>query len=386
MGSGSLQLARVFGIRIGVSTSWFLVLFLVVFVLSRQFADDLRDQTLGFVAAVISAVLFFGSIVLHEIGHALAARRAGIGVIGIDLFFFGGLMKMSRDTDTPRAEFWVAAAGPAVTALLVLAFGTIGVLATGSLQAFIDTALLQSSGRVGMLELLVASLVTVNLGLLIFNLVPAFPLDGGRMARALAWAITGDRLRATRFAALLGRGFGYLLIGLGLFLSFAVSPLNGLWLLALGFLISQAARGAVAQTQFTERLRGVTIADVMDAEPVLIPAQMRAQEAWEQFFLRYQGWSWFAVVEADGRPAGIAHRAATEHVVRAEGGTMPMREVSGRPDPEARVRADDPLETLLGSEPLRRLGALLAVDEGGRVRGIVTAEQVARAVATRAMP
>src|SRR5918993_380282 len=147
MGSGSLQLARVFGIRIGVSTSWFVVLFLFVFLLSQSFRDELGgDRTLAFLAAVASALLFFGSIVLHEIGHALAARRSGISVTGIDLFFFGGLMKMSRDTDSPRAEFWVAVAGPRVTAGLVALFTGLGVLLAGSFTAFADVALLRTVG------------------------------------------------------------------------------------------------------------------------------------------------------------------------------------------------------------------------------------------------
>src|SRR5918997_5482472 len=121
MGSGSLQLARLFGIRIGVNTSWFLVLFLFIFLLSGSFRDQLAgDATLAYVAAVTAALAFFGSIVLHELGHALAARRTGIGVTGIDLFFFGGLMKMSRDTDSPRAEFWVAVAGPPPTLGIVV--------------------------------------------------------------------------------------------------------------------------------------------------------------------------------------------------------------------------------------------------------------------------
>jgi Zn-dependent protease len=387
MGSGSFQLARVLGIRIGVNASWFLVLFLIIFLLSGSFRDELGgNATLAYVAAVAAAAGFFGSIVLHELGHAIAARRTGIGVTGIDLFFFGGLMKMSRDTDSPRAEFWVAVAGPLVTLGLVILGSLVGVALTGSLDAFTDDVLLRGAGATSLAELLVAFLVAMNIALLVFNLVPAFPLDGGRIARAAAWRITGDRIKATRFSAALGRGFALLLIAFGLYLAFSGAAFNGIWLAVLGWLLGQAARGAVMQTQFSERLRGVTVADIMDADPVVIPAGLRASQAWEEFFLRYQGWDWFAVVEADGRPAGIAYRAATEHVVRAEGGTMPMREVSGSADPEARVQAEDSLESLLGSEPLRRLGALLAVDAAGRLRGIVTSEQVARAIAAHAAP
>ena len=115
LGGSSFQLGRIFGIRIGVNASWFLILFLFLFWLSSEFTDILDDTTKGYLAAVGAAVLFFGSIVLHELGHALAARRSGIEVAGIDLFFFGGVMKMNRDTDTPGKEFFVAVAGPLVT-------------------------------------------------------------------------------------------------------------------------------------------------------------------------------------------------------------------------------------------------------------------------------
>src|SRR5215207_3884520 len=129
LGTGrSLPLLRVFGIRIGVNTSWFLVLFLFIFWLNEPFREQLDDDTLGFVAAVAATLLFFGTLLLHELGHALAARREGIEVTGIDLFLFGGVMKMSRDTSSPGAEFRVAAAGPAVTLLIVLVGGLITVI------------------------------------------------------------------------------------------------------------------------------------------------------------------------------------------------------------------------------------------------------------------
>src|SRR5688572_868903 len=120
LGGSSFQLGRIFGIRIGVNASWFLILFLFLFWLSAQFTDILEDTTKGYVAAVVAAVLVFGPIVLHELGHAAAARRSGIELAGIDLFFFGVVMKMSRDTDTPGHEFFVAVAGPLVTLAIAL--------------------------------------------------------------------------------------------------------------------------------------------------------------------------------------------------------------------------------------------------------------------------
>ena len=136
------------------------------------------------------------------------------------------------------------------------------------------------------------------------------------------------------------------------------------------------------QSAVTSRLEGVTVADIMDADPVTIPADLPVQQAYEDFFLRYQGWPWFAVVEADGRYAGIAHRAAVESAALGHG-VMPVRELAAD---SGEVRDDAPLEALLGSEPLRRLGALMAVDADGRLRGVVTLEQVSRALQARLAP
>jgi Zn-dependent protease len=384
LGTSSLPLVRLFGIRIGVNVSWFLVLFLFIFWMQDSFTEVLGDQTTGYLAAVGAALAFFGSIVLHELGHALVARREGIAVSGIDLFFFGGVMKMSRDTDSPGAEFRVAVAGPLVTLAIVIGGALLGIAINGSIQGFLDTAVLD--GAAGVANLLVSFLVTMNVILLGFNLIPAFPLDGGRIARAVAWRITGDRTKATRFSARIGQGFAALLIGYGLYQLLIGDVTSGLWLAVLGWLLGGAARSAVVQSAFTERIEGITVADIMDAEPVTIPADIDAITAYEDYFLRYYGWEWFAVIDADGRYVGLAHRAAMEHAAHEEGGRMAVRDVVARGDGEAQVRADAPLEALLSSEPLRRLGALMAVDADGRLRGVVTMEQVSRALRARLAP
>jgi Zn-dependent protease len=385
-GSGrSLPLLRIFGIRIGVNASWFLVLFLFIYWLAEPFGDQLNDDTLGFVAAVAATLLFFVTLVLHELGHALAARREGITVTGIDLFLFGGVMKMGRDTSSPGAEFRVAAAGPAVTLLVVL----VGLGLSVALEGwgdFVDTASLDTVSAPTFATLLVSFLVTMNFVLLVFNLLPAFPLDGGRIARAIAWRLTRDRVKATKFAARMGEGLSWLMIGYGVWQLFTDNVSGGLWAIVLGWLLGSAARSAVAQSAVTESLEGVTVADVMDSEPVTIPAGITALQAYDDYFLRYHGWDWFAVVELDGRFVGLAHRAAVEHAALDEGGAMPVRDVVAASGDEDRVPADEPLEALLASEPLRRLGALMAVDAEGRLRGVVTREQVMRALQARLAP
>jgi Zn-dependent protease len=390
LGGSSFQLGRIFGIRIGVNASWFLILFLFIFWLSGRFTDVLDDQTTGYVAAVAAAALFFGSIVLHELGHALAARRSGIEVSGIDLFFFGGVMKMNRDTDTPGKEFFVAAAGPLVTLAIVIVGSLVGVAIAGS-NDFFDAARLETAAPSDVALLLASFLVTMNVFLLAFNLIPAFPLDGGRIARSIVWKVTGDRTTATRFSAYVGQAFAGLMIFVGLWaavagpitvLGLGFDAFDGIWLAVLGYLLGQSARSAMLQTAVTSRLEGVTVADIMDSEPVTIPADLPASQAYDEFFLRYQGWPWFAVTEPDGHFSGLAHRSVVEAAAHA-GSTAPVRTLATA---SGEVRDDAPLEALLASEPLRRAGALMAVDADGRLRGVVTLEQVSRALQARLAP
>lgn len=384
LGSGrSYRLATLFGIRIGVNASWFVILFVILYVFQGSFREDLdATDTVAFATAVAAAAMFFGSIVLHELGHALAARREGIEVAGIDLFLFGGVMKMNRDTDSPGAEFRVAVAGPLVTLGLVVVGAGIGVALAGP-EVFWDRETLHGAGQMGVAEMLVFVVVSMNMLLLLFNLIPAFPLDGGRIARSVVWKLTGDRGKATRVAAWIGQGFAVLLIAFGVYLVMQGSSFDGIWIAVLGWMLGTAARSAVVQTAFVERLSGVTVADVMDAEPVTIPAGLPALRAFEDYFLRYYDFEWFAVVEDDGRFAGLAHRDPVQAAAHGSDADRPVRELAAPAAAEGQIPSDTPLEALLGSEALRRLGALMAVDGEGRLRGVVTVEQVSRALQAR---
>lgn len=383
-GGSSTQLARVFGIRIGASPGWFLFLFLMIWWLSVQFADALPDatNTTTYVTAVVGALLFFLSIALHELGHAVVARRNGIEVLGIDLWVFGGIAKLSRDSQSPGEEFRVAAAGPAVTLLLTV-LAAVGVSLASHPDW--DVNLFANSDDSSPVLALLSWLALVNGGLLIFNLVPAFPLDGGRIARAIAWRVTGDRHRATRLAGRLGQGFAYILIGLGLFLLANGGAADGIWLMILGWFLSQGARSAVVSSQFAERIEGVTAGDLMDDEPVAVPRETTALAAQDEFFLRYH-LPWFPVVDAtSGRLVGLLRQERVDGAVAGGQPTLTADELleSGEGD-EASVPRDTPLEILLGSEPLRRFGALAVVDADGRLCGLLTLDRVRRALAANA--
>jgi Zn-dependent protease/CBS domain-containing protein len=385
MGTGSsIQLARIFGIRIGASPSWFFVLFIFIYIVSDWFRTELSgSSTEAYVLAVCAVLLFFASLVLHELGHALVARRLGIGISGIDLWFFGGVARMSRDSDSPGTEFKVAAAGPAVT--LVIVGICVGLSALISQGAALDVMRFSSDGEVSPTLLLLGFLGSINIFLFLFNLVPAYPLDGGRLARALVWKLTGDRNRATRVAGRIGEGFAYLIIGIGIFLAARGNYVNGLWLAVLGWFIAQSARAAVASTAFTERLDGITVADIMDAQPVSMPASTTVAQAQDEYFLRYR-WDWFPVVDEHGRFLGVVREPRIDAEIAAGRPALAVAELVELDDAEAwRVRSDSSLESLLGDEGLRDRGALMAVDADGVLRGVVTIDQVRRAL-TAALP
>ena len=381
MGSGNITLLHVRGIRIGVDYSWFVVLFLIIFWLSGFYRDvtNAGDDAIGpYLLALVSALLFFGSILLHELGHAFVAIRNGIGIRGITLWMFGGIAVMERDTDTPGKEFKVAIGGPVVTLLIVVLCSVAGVALAGP-DEFRDAALTESSTDTSGAAAVIAWLGSINLLVLLFNLVPAFPLDGGRIARAIAWRVTGDRGRATRFAATLGRGFAYLLMILGGYLVLTGDVVSGLWLAVVGFILNGAARGAIAQSEVSGQLEGLSVGDVMDREPVAIPESTTLERAQDEFFLRYR-YPWFPVVDGSSRFVGLLDHGTVNGVDPAELPTRTVGDVLARDEGALTVRDDAPLESVLGNDALRRLGALMAIDSDGRLSGVVTVDAVGRAL------
>ena len=381
MPAGAITLFHVRGIRIGVDYSWFFVLFLIIIWLSSSYRDTLgaSDEAIGpYALAVASALLFFGSILLHELGHAVVAIRRGIGISGITLWMFGGVAQLERDSDSPGTEFKIAIGGPLVTLAIVFVCGGIGLLISDPGE-FFKAALTDDEANTSTVAALLAWLAGINLLLLVFNLIPAFPLDGGRITRAIAWRLTGDRTKATRFAATLGQGFAYILIGLGIFLFIQGDPIGGLWLAIIGFILNGSARGAVTQTAITSRIEGVSVRDVMDREPIAMPEGLPVERALDEYFLRY-GYPWFPVVDDDDRFIGLIDQNAAEMTQATERHATTVGDVLARDSGSASVPEDSPLEALLSNQALRRLGALAAVDSEGRLRGMVTLDAVGRAL------
>jgi Zn-dependent protease len=352
----------------------------MIFLLSGDFRSVLHSSDgVAYLTTVITVLVLFGSLIVHELGHALMARRHGIVVRRIDLFLFGGLTEMSRDAASPGEDFKIAAAGPLATFCFVLLCLGVDLAIVGP-HRLVHAAKLDDTVRITPVLLSLSWLLFWNVLLLAFNLVPAFPLDGGRMTRAIVWRLTGEKQRGTVVAAKLGQGFALLLAGVGVWATLSFRSFSGVWLIAIAFLLYQSARAAIVQTALNERIEGVRVADIMDRQPVAIPSVTPVAEALDSFFLRY-GWSWFPVIDNAGRFLGIARQ---ERVAAASEKGEGWLTVEGMLEPESesgwQVREDRPITELLSSEPLGRLGALMAVDGEGVLRGVVTVEQVRRAL------
>jgi Zn-dependent protease len=381
--SGSIQLARVLGIRVGVDASWFVVLFLVIFWLSGAFRTELGgSDTTAYLTAVVSALLLFASVGAHELGHALVARRHGIEVAGITISPLGGFAMMSRETRTPREELTIALAGPLATLAIVALCVALDLLLVGP-RRFADAAVLAEGVKVTPVLLTLSWLATMNAIVLVFNLIPAYPLDGGRVVRGLVWRATGDRTRGTQATARLGQGCAALLIGGGLWVLLGLGSFAGLWFVFVGMMIGGSSRALLVQTALSEQLEDVRVADIMDAQPVSVPEELPASRAYDEFFLRYR-WPWFPVVDAAGRFVGVLREEGARGAVEggASGSQIQVRELMEHDGEHWHIDEDQTLRALLDAEGMRTLGAIMAVDGSGMLRGVVTVGRLRRALRT----
>jgi Zn-dependent protease len=383
---GSIQLARVFGVRVGVDPSWFVVLFLIIWSFSDSYGRLFPGHgNQAFSLAVVSALLFFLSVLLHELGHAVVARRNGIEIAGIDLWLFGGLAKMKTDANSAGVEFRIAIAGPIVTLALAVLCVIVGDLIEGP-QEFRNAVVLSPSPGSTPAVAVLGYMALVNGALFCFNLLPGFPLDGGRIVRALAWWRVGNRERATRFAARMGRGCAYLLIGVGIYWALTGDLISGVWLVFLGVFLARAARMAEVQANVQTHIAGRRVSDLMDPEVIAIPDKTPLDQTLDEFFWRY-GWSWFPVIDSTGRLVGLLEREQAENSPASERHLQTAgHAVSTNMQASLWIGVDEPLEALFSTDALQRLGAVMAVDKDGVLQGIVTLDKIQktfRAVAPR---
>ncbi len=383
MGTRSVKLAKVLGIRIGADPSWFLALFLIILLLGDRFDAVLpaESPTVHWALAVAAALLFFGSLVIHELGHAIAARWFGIQTQGIDLWLLGGVARLSRDARNPKEEFVVAIAGPVGTVVAGGLCVLVGLLLQGD-TSLVDAALLREGAHDPLLALF-GWAAAVNVVLLVFNLIPAFPLDGGRIARAIAWKISGDRRRGTVVAGGLGRVFAVLLGVYGLVVLMNGDAVSGIWFLLIAWFIGGAARAAVVTSEISEQLHAVTAGELMDEQPAWVPQGATAIEAEDEAFAPF-GVPWAAVLSDEGRIVGVVRIERVREELNAGRPGTPVAELLDAGD-APHVGPEATLEELLADERLRELGALPVVGADGTMRGLVSFRSVRDALA-QALP
>ena len=364
------RLGAVRGIDIRVDVSWVLIALLITWSFWARFAsgDDDHSSGVALAMAVIGAALFFGSILVHELAHALEAQRRGVTVAGITLFIFGGATTIDEDSRTPREEAWIALAGP-VTSLLI-----------GAVLLGIDLFVAQPQ-----LGALLGWLGFINVLLGLFNLIPGFPMDGGRVLRAILWRIRGDRLVATRSAALVGRAFGYLLIGLGVFMALRPggSIFSSLWLALIGWFLSNAAEATVAQAGVERSLRGVRVRDAMDLEPPSVSPNEPVAELVQERMLRGEDRS-FLVRHDDGGLAGMVTLGDVRRLPREDWAAARVTDIMTRFPDLATIGPDAPLADALRLIQEKEIGQLPVIDGDERSPvGIVTRRGILRLIEAR---
>jgi Zn-dependent protease/CBS domain-containing protein len=365
-----LQLGRVLGIRIGLHYSWLFIAALLGLSLAGHFQLTQPEWSAATVwgSAAITAALFFLAIVLHELAHSAVALARGIPVQSITLFALGGVAQMDGEASDPATEFWMAAAGPLASALI----GT-GCLAA----AFLAEGMLAPASPV---VVTLQWLGYVNVGLALFNLIPGFPLDGGRIFRALVWKITGNPQRATRLAGFAGEmvAFGLIIAGL---LSFLMSAgFGGLWIAVIGWFLLRTARTSSVQSRIREALHGLIVGDVMNRNHTLVDGRANIETFVQETLLR-TGRRCFLIAD-NGEIAGVITPEEVKGVPRPQWPYKTLRDAMRRLDELQSVGSDTAAAEALQLLTRDNIRQLPVVSEG-RVEGIVTREDILQAVATR---
>ncbi len=378
MGSRGWRIGSLFGIDICLDPSLLIIFVLIVYLLGTGVFPTWHpdwDNSTGWLVAVAAAVLFFVSLLAHEMAHALMSRRFGIGVRRITLFLFGGVAEMEDEPREPRAEFLVAIVGPATSLVLGLVFSSIALFMAG--PGFADLLAEDSDAALASLSPLASLLLwlgPVNTILGIFNLVPGFPLDGGRVLRAAIWWFTGDLHKATRLASDAGRLFGWVIIILGVAQLVSGMLFQGLWLVLIGWFLTNAASASYRMLILRDLLEGVSARDMMRTHFESVPAQMRVADFVENHLMQSSQLLWPVLEEEQ-----LIGLVTLDEVRKIPAGDREVTTVGAvmRNDLAALTLAPA-TEARLVLERLGASGLPLAVVEGGRVLGLLSAADAAK--------
>ena len=362
-----IRLGSVLGFEISLDYSWFIIFFLILVTFTGAVfpahVPDL-DQMEYLIMGLVGTLLFFGSLLIHELSHAVVARRKGIEVEGITLFVFGGMARTSREPDTPGDEFLIAGVGPVASFALAALFYAI---AAGSPRLGLGLEVTVVAEYMGFLNLILA----------IFNLFPGFPLDGGRLLRAVLWRFTGSLRKATLVATTAGRALGWGIIGLGLFaLLVGQAFVGGLWFIFIGWFLNHAARMSYQHVLLQEVLSPLTVRQAMTPDPETVPPDIPLDTLVNDFFLQ-RPYNSFPVTGDDGSVMGLVTLSQVKEVPRLEWPSHSTRKVMTPVEEGLLVGPDESMISILDRMRTGEHRRILVV-RNGELLGIISATDVAR--------
>jgi Zn-dependent protease len=369
--NGNLTLGRLGGVQVRIHWSWLVVFALIVWSLAATVFPSQNPELsdgVHLAMAVAAALVFFASVLLHELGHAWQARRDGLEIDGITLWLFGGVAQFKGSFPSPGAEFRIAIAGPLVTVILS---GGFALLALAGLPSAVDGV--------------AAWLGYINLTLLVFNLIPALPLDGGRVLRAALWRARGDLGWATRVAADVGMGFGYLFIALGVLMFIVEGSFSGAWLAFIGWFLLQAATAEARYVATEQALAGLHVRDLMVRNPVVVDPDITVGRFMDEV-ASSRRFTTYPVVDRGGRPIGLLAFSSVAAVPRSEWDMRRVRDTMIALDQVPLLAESTSAVDALADLSLRPGQNRGLVVNNGDLDGLLSITDLARALEARRPP
>jgi Zn-dependent protease len=366
--AASIRIGRIAGIQVGIHWSLAIALALIVWTLAGQILPSLvSDQPpwAYWLVSVLAVFLFYASLLSHEMGHALVATRLGVKVDGITLWIFGGVARLRGDVAAPAIEVKIAIAGPLVSLVLAIMFGA----ATFALDATSGQPLVEGG---------LAWLAVTNGTLLLFNLIPAFPLDGGRLLRAWLWQRSGNKYRATSSATRLSKICAFLMIGIGLVSLVINGAISGLWLIILGWFLFSAARNEESQMLLRGALSGLHVGDVMSRDPATAPGWITVDE-FMRSYPQGPNVTAYPIKNFEGAVDGLVTVARLARVPQEERHLRRVRDVGTGIDQVAKAAPGEPVTAVLDRFTPSNEGQMLVID-GGELVGLLSPGDIQRAL------
>jgi Zn-dependent protease/predicted transcriptional regulator len=366
---GGFNLGKLFGIQFRLHYTWFIILILITASLSWQVFPVFYpgwSQLLYWTIGLATSLLVFASVLAHELAHSLVGRANGIPIKSITLFLFGGVAQMTREATKASAEFKMAAAGPACSLVVGGVFAGVWVLAQNIIEPLAAMAFY---------------LAQINVILAIFNLIPGFPLDGGRVFRSLMWRFSGNYQRSTRIAARLGQGVAYaFMLGGILMMVFLQEWVGGLWIIFIGWFLHNAASASYRQVQWQEALRGITASQVMTSHYATVPPDITLKQLVEGYVL-LTGQRFFLVADESGFK-GILTLRNIKSVARSDWNTTPVENIMVPAGQLKVARPEQDVLNIMAEMNENAINQMPVVDDG-RVIGLITRDNLSRALRTR---